>query len=837
MNASSDCSATRSRGKTWAVSTAAVAGLWALGVAQPLFSVIGHAPEFVVAHRLDRFDVYVFTSVVLLLPALAAGAVVGVAALVGRRTANAVTALLIGTLIAVFAAQVGYRLGASTWRAASLLGLVTAAAGCVAWLTLRAFRTFVMVMALASVAVPVVFLSSESIRAAVRDDSSPPARLRPSQDPPVVLIVFDELPLLTLLDEKGGLDAKRYPNIAALAADGIWFPRATTVSDYTQWALPAILSGRFPTAASVPTSSNHPHTLFSLLASTHHMRAVEPLTALCPASLCGGNRDPFRERLEGVFDDVGILAAHIVLPPEARSALPDLAQGWKGLDAVPDQFSGGWKRTMGQDHQSTAMQFVDGVSGSDPQPTLYFMHSLVTHHPPRWLASGQGITEFAPPPGILTGPVWTKHEWPVVGYQQGHLVQAGLADAVIGRLLTRLREAGLYDRALVVVTADHGMAFRAGDEVRDFRTSNAGEILPIPLIFKLPSHKQVRPKGTVDDRNIEAIDILPTIADALGVELPWPVDGASALREGSARPDKRIYYRNATQQAVVRPEEIARLLDEANTRKARVFGTDLWPSPSPAGLGRLLGQTVASLPVDDAPGGLSLEVAPMPALTNVNLAGPTLPVLVSGRVVSAGGFAPAEVRLAIALNGVIVATSRTWSETAEFRALMPPGALRQGRNDLDVFIVDPARPGRLQRTTRDSPAPPLGTDLLFGDLDGFGMSWEGFHHVEHAGDRPFHWTDGNASIRVSIDPHRRPAKLSVDLLFAAKAGMQLRILLDDCEVASEAQPGGRWSKDIDVSACVPPGGWTVIRFLSETVQPGNGDRRRLGVALARVALQ
>ena len=62
----------------------------------------------------------------------------------------------------------------------------------------------------------------------------------------MVLIIMDEFPLAGLLDSKGEIDAKRFPNFAALQQQSDWFRNAVTVGDSTEQAVPAILSGDFP---------------------------------------------------------------------------------------------------------------------------------------------------------------------------------------------------------------------------------------------------------------------------------------------------------------------------------------------------------------------------------------------------------------------------------------------------------------------------------------------------------------------------------------------------------------------------------------------------------------
>jgi hypothetical protein len=826
-----------SRLTQWIVPTAALAGLWAVAVAQPILDLLSRSPECFIAHHLDRFDMLVLTALAVWGPPLAAGSLIAVAALVGRRTSKGVAALLTGVLLAVFVLQVSYRFGVSSWLAAASVALVTTTLGAVAWLKTRGFRVALTVMSVAALIVPALFLLSGGIRAVMRGGSTVVAARTSSQLAPVVLIVFDELPLVTLLDSEGRIDATRYPNFAALAGDGVWFRNATTVSDYTRWALPALLSGRFPNGLSVPTPGDHPNTLFTLLASTHRMKVVEPLTALCPAQLSGKAPDPFWFRARRVFDDVRIVGEHVLLPPDARAGLPSISEGWAGFDAKVDEFKRVWKQGGSVDHRGTALEFVDGIARTDLQPTLYFMHTMVSHHPPRWLPSGQTIEGFTPPAGgVLKSLVWTDVEWPVVQYQQGHLAQAGFADLLIGRLRTRLREAGVYDRTLIVVTADHGMSFRPGDGMRGFTKTNAGEILPVPLIVKLSSDRQLLPAGTVDDSNVEIIDIPPTIADGLGITMPWTADGTSALRHRDERPEKRIYFNKNVGLDRFTPADVARLRGVANARKTALFGTGLWPSPSPPGLEPLIGRAVESLPVGNPPAGFRLQIDDMYALDDVRLGGRSLPAQVKGHVLAADGRNVAAVYLAIALNGEIVATTRTWSETADWRVLLPPDRLRNGRNDLEVFVVDPARPLQLMRTTMRRVLPP-GTDLLFGDVAESGVTHEGFHHVEQADATPFHWTDGAASIRVPIDPAHKPTTLSISVLFTAKAGMRLQVLVDDCEVASEKLPGGPSWKSFTLGACQPSGRWATIRLVSETVQPGGRDMRRLGVALSRVALR
>ena len=80
--------------------------------------------------------------------------------------------------------------------------------------------------------------------------------------------------------------------------------------------------------------------------------------------------------------------------------------------------------------------------------------------------------------------------------RQRHLAQLGYTDRLIGETLRTLRATGLYDQALVVVTADHGVSFRRGAQGRgmDAIKAAAGEVAWVPMFVKEPG-QQSRPGG------------------------------------------------------------------------------------------------------------------------------------------------------------------------------------------------------------------------------------------------------------------------------------------------------------------------------------------------------
>jgi arylsulfatase A-like enzyme len=83
-----------------------------------------------------------------------------------------------------------------------------------------------------------------------------------------------------------------------------------------------------------------------------------------------------------------------------------------------------------------------------------------------------------------------------------------------------LRNRGLYDRALIILTSDHGEEF--GEHNPQCIYQNHGhsvyeEMIRVPLIIKLPYQRYA---GTRVSSAVRMIDLMPTILDVLGVGRP-----------------------------------------------------------------------------------------------------------------------------------------------------------------------------------------------------------------------------------------------------------------------------------------------------------------------------
>jgi arylsulfatase A-like enzyme len=98
-------------------------------------------------------------------------------------------------------------------------------------------------------------------------------------------------------------------------------------------------------------------------------------------------------------------------------------------------------------------------------------------------------------------------------------------DEWVGRVLRALRENGQWDDTLVIFTSDHGE--QLGDHRLLGKLGWFDQSYHLPLIVRDPTHNATH--GRVVDAFTEAVDLMPTILDWLGVEIPAACDGVSLL--------------------------------------------------------------------------------------------------------------------------------------------------------------------------------------------------------------------------------------------------------------------------------------------------------------------
>ncbi len=107
-------------------------------------------------------------------------------------------------------------------------------------------------------------------------------------------------------------------------------------------------------------------------------------------------------------------------------------------------------------------------------------------------------------------------------------------DTAIGRVIAALKETGRWETTLIVFTSDHGE--QMGDHWLLGKCGYFDESYRVPLIVRDPRQPQVH--GSVVDDFTENVDIMPTMLDALGLDMPVQCDGRSLapFLEGKSAP-------------------------------------------------------------------------------------------------------------------------------------------------------------------------------------------------------------------------------------------------------------------------------------------------------------
>ena len=216
--------------------------------------------------------------------------------------------------------------------------------------------------------------------------------------------------------------------------------------------------------------------------------------------------------------------------------------------------------------------------------------------------------------------------------------------------------------------------------------------MSVPLFMKAPAQQE----GVINDRRVETVDILPTIADLLDIHLPWPIDGRSAFDSSVPERTHRTLIRSNTRYERLRFETQALEQARLNSleRKLVSFGSG---KTKPSGLfhphgelSHLMHRQVSEIGVSgEVPVRVGIDQAGL--FTMVDPASQFIPTLITGHVQGRGNALP-PLQLAVAVNGSIEAITRPWSfpvkgETGRWSVIVDETVFRLGHNDVRVFLV------------------------------------------------------------------------------------------------------------------------------------------------------
>lgn len=653
----------------------AIVILVVFGLTWPVLELLAENAEFFLARKSQRLEILGLGLVLL----VAAPLLLSLLGIIPGRIGSIVAAGAIAILGTGCAYYYLSKLPISWWLAL-LLGVGVGAAITYVFFRFSQARMVAKYLLWSPLVFVVVFLIATPSGAIVLNfDGTPGAPATMESPAPLVLLIFDEFPVASLMAPDGSLRSDHFPNFARLASDGIWYRNAMTVEQQTEHSVPAILTGVVPDQSLTPYAGQYPNSLFTALQESHELDINEAITQLCPSTICEG-REPSTTPL---YDDVLVVAGHVLLPDPMSEDLPPIDRSWGDFTAATEDFNAveAFLAEMENGERAPIEELISAIRSYDgDKPPFFFLHALTPHHPWHTLPDGREypLVLGANPASFKGG--FIDDDYLVAQGMQRHLLQVGFADHMLGEIISALEDAGLYDQAILVVTADHGIAVKPGvKHQRTITPDTVGDIAAVPLFVKLPGNDRA---GVVDDRRALTIDLVPTIEDALDADFPWRADGSTLLGTPPDRVETTTIGPNGP---VTYGVDGLEKFEVAQRIEGWFPGGDPY-ALLPAGSPDILNDDidVSTLATSAIKGRIHQPALYRDVDTNADV----IPVRVVGTL-SADIDGP--IWVGVAANGKVAAVVRSYvkDDTVGFQAMIPPDRLVDGDNQLELFQVLP----------------------------------------------------------------------------------------------------------------------------------------------------
>ncbi len=325
---------------------------------------------------------------------------------------------------------------------------------------------------------------------------------RPSTDA-IVLIVVDTLRPDRLASY--GYDMYDTPQIDSLAAAGTRFTQARSVSS---WALPsmgAMMTSRYPSQLGLVERPGEPDERFarSQIRQLRSGTLSADETTLAEMMQAAGYRtaafvnQPVLNAADGFvqgFDDY-----HFGTGGDAVGrydpASPLAGREWPEVDEA---------RILDE----RLIESLDGwLTANSKDPVFVWVHLLTPHKP------------HTPPPWTRRRTSSTKERFAKTGPTDLYDGEVLVADDLVGRVVRAFDRHFGADRTAVILVSDNGEAFGERGELGHGHTIHS-EVTHVPLIVRAPT----APAGRTVKTIVSTLDILPTVLELGGVELPGAAD-------------------------------------------------------------------------------------------------------------------------------------------------------------------------------------------------------------------------------------------------------------------------------------------------------------------------
>jgi arylsulfatase A-like enzyme len=302
--------------------------------------------------------------------------------------------------------------------------------------------------------------------------------------PNIILIVVDTLRADHL--SCYGYHRNTTPNIDQLASNSVLFKNAIATAPWTLPSIASIMTSQYP----------------SVLGVNENITAID-------------NRFPMlAEKLKELDYTTCGIVSHVLVAA-------NLGFG-KGFDYYSDKDFINHKETSSAEITNKAASFLQK---DQQKPFFLFLHYFdphyyyLLHEKYNYYPSYTGKIRSGHP--ILD--LWRMRQklseddinYLVALYDS----EISFTDQYIGQLLSMLKKQNCFDNSIIIITADHGEEFMERGWIGHTITLHQ-ELIRVPLIIKFPDKA-----SQIVDHPISLIDIVPTIYDKLGLQIPYSFDG------------------------------------------------------------------------------------------------------------------------------------------------------------------------------------------------------------------------------------------------------------------------------------------------------------------------
>lgn len=361
-------------------------------------------------------------------------------------------------------------------------------------------------------------------------------RYQDRADRPNVLWIIADAAQSQVLFTPNGEVRPLFPNLRRLQETSTTYSRGYSTANHTPLSVASMLNGlaRIPLGDRDIKEMEGSPGIVSWLAPAYDVTVdSEVFRSLCTSERCSQSRSAGNTKIE----DLGVLIADVTavagntMQPALAAAFPPLEGRWRDFWA-----------TQSSDGGQAASSIQDWLTrlGTHDRPQFALWHSLETHDPYDRDFEGRHIFDERE---LMASGAWfdLNGSYPSVVAERLarrlYLAGAVAFDRQLGVAMDQLQASDEFGGLMLIVSADHGVAFSRGSHIRvgEDATMRWNEVAHVPLMVKYPG--QTEPRLVSEPRS--TAQIVGTVLDAGGVVVE---DGPALAPRLELPPDEGPFF-------------------------------------------------------------------------------------------------------------------------------------------------------------------------------------------------------------------------------------------------------------------------------------------------------